>query len=110
VLVYATADLADLSPAEHRERDSTLIEQAIAELTVRAVAAGVRQVVVAGGETSGAVTSALGVGRLRIGPTIVPGVVWSSATTTEGATIALALKSGNFGSPSFFVDAWSALT
>jgi len=72
------------------------------------VAAGVRRLVVAGGETSGAVVSALGVKALDIGPQIAPGV---PATLTYGEPrIALALKSGNFGGPDFFREAIEALS
>ena len=61
-----------------------------------------RRVVVAGGETSGAVVNALGVTSLAIGPQIDPGVPW---TVSDGARHALALKSGNFGSVDFFEKA-----
>ncbi|MBT3332402.1 MAG: hypothetical protein HN394_12905, partial [Rhodospirillaceae bacterium] len=77
------------------------------------VAAGVRRLVVAGGETSGAVVQALGVDGIRIGPQIDPGVPWTTTmgTTTMGSTtmggteLALALKSGNFGVEDFFLKA-----
>jgi uncharacterized protein YgbK (DUF1537 family) len=63
--------------------------------------------IVAGGETSGAVLAALGVTRLRIGPCIDPGVHW---TVSEGEVrLALALKSGNFGSEDFFQKAWGVM-
>ena len=62
-----------------------------------------RKLVVAGGETSGAVVQSLAVKSLRIGPQIDPGVPW---TLTDGVLpIALALKSGNFGAPDFFAKA-----
>ena len=106
VLVYATASLDDLAGgARHAE----LIERCLARVTVSAVAGGVRRVVVAGGETAGAVTAALGVRQLAIGPSIAPGVVWSSAATADGTRVALALKSGNFGGPRLFLDAWDVL-
>jgi uncharacterized protein YgbK (DUF1537 family) len=63
----------------------------------------VRRLVVAGGETSGAVVSALGVEALAIGPPIDPGVPWTVATGRE--RLALALKSGNFGTVDFFTKA-----
>lgn len=68
----------------------------------------VRRFVIAGGETSGAVTRALGVEAVRIGPNICPGVPW---TETVGRTqpIALALKSGNFGDSDFFAQALEML-
>jgi uncharacterized protein YgbK (DUF1537 family) len=64
---------------------------------------------VAGGETSGAVVKALGVEGLRIGPQIDPGVPWTT-TLGAGKPLALALKSGNFGSVDFFSKAWSVLS
>jgi uncharacterized protein YgbK (DUF1537 family) len=62
----------------------------------------VQRLVVAGGETSGAVVQALGVTTLRIGAAICPGVPWTQA---EGRPLLLALKSGNFGGPDFFEQA-----
>jgi hypothetical protein len=67
------------------------------------VAAGVSRLVVAGGETSGAVVGALEVTALRIGPEIDPGVPW---TASVGKPLLLALKSGNFGAPDFFTKAF----
>ena len=69
--------------------------------------AGARKLVVAGGETAGAVVSALGVRSLRIGPQIDPGVPWTQSL--DDPPIALALKSGNFGSPDFFEKALAQL-
>ena len=66
--------------------------------------------VVAGGETSGAVVQALGVERLRIGPQIDPGVPWCAAhAPVANATIHLALKSGNFGATDFFAKSFACL-
>jgi uncharacterized protein YgbK (DUF1537 family) len=62
---------------------------------------------VAGGETSGAVVGALDVDALTIGPEIDPGVPWTR--TLAGTDLALALKSGNFGAPDFFLKAWGLL-
>ena len=62
----------------------------------------------AGGETSGAVTQALGVDHLEIGQEIAPGVPWTFCETA-GHRIALTLKSGNFGAETFFADALSRL-
>jgi uncharacterized protein YgbK (DUF1537 family) len=64
---------------------------------------GVKRLVVAGGETSGAVVSRLGVTSLRIGREIDPGVPWTYA---EPAGLHLALKSGNFGTRDFFLKAF----
>ena len=67
-----------------------------------------RRLIVAGGETSGAVVAAFGVGALAIGPEIDPGVPWTR--TMSGPPLALALKSGNFGAPDFFLKAWEILS
>ncbi|MBC7800287.1 MAG: hypothetical protein H7Z10_06680, partial [Gemmatimonadaceae bacterium] len=69
------------------------------------VAAGVRRMVVAGGETSGAVVGRLGVKRLRIGSEIDTGVPWTYAEGS-GPPLLLALKSGNFGGRDFFLQAF----
>jgi uncharacterized protein YgbK (DUF1537 family) len=69
---------------------------------------GARRVIVAGGETSGAVTKALGVTQLDIGPEIAPGVPWTYCMSA-GQQIALTLKSGNFGTETFFSDAQTRL-
>jgi uncharacterized protein YgbK (DUF1537 family) len=76
--------------------------------TARAlVAAGTRRLVVAGGETSGAVVSALNIEAVEIGPEIDPGV---PALLAPGERpLALALKSGNFGAPDFFAKALKVL-
>ncbi len=78
------------------------VEQALATIARGLVAAGVRRLVVAGGETSGAVVQALDVRQLKIGEAICPGVPWTQA---EGRPLWLALKSGNFGGPAFFSEA-----
>jgi uncharacterized protein YgbK (DUF1537 family) len=92
------------------ETSSQRIEAAMAALARGLVEAGVGRLVVAGGETSGAVVNALGARALRIGPEIDPGVPWTSATIAGGRTIALALKSGNFGAVDFFTKAFAVLT
>ena len=63
-----------------------------------------RRFVVAGGETSGAVTKALGITRLEVGREIAPGVPWCFAES-GGHRVAITLKSGNFGAETFFADA-----
>jgi uncharacterized protein YgbK (DUF1537 family) len=90
-----------------REKAGEMIEHAIAALASGLAAKGVRRFVIAGGETSGAVVTALEVDALEIGPQIAPGV---PATLSYGTPrYALALKSGNFGGPDFFTDALDAL-
>ncbi len=82
------------------------IERVLAAIACGLVEAGVRRLVVAGGETSGAVVGALGIAALRIGPVIAPGVPW---TAGEGdRPMWLALKSGNFGDADFFRTALEA--
>jgi uncharacterized protein YgbK (DUF1537 family) len=58
---------------------------------------------------SGAAVKALGLRQLRIGPTICPGVPWTAGCTADGIALAVALKSGNFGAPDFFMTAWEHL-
>jgi uncharacterized protein YgbK (DUF1537 family) len=90
-----------------RDAAGALVEQALATVAEGLVAAGVRRLVVAGGETSGAVVTRLGVHRLRIGREIDPGVPWTFAEGS-GPPLRLALKSGNFGTPDFFLKAFAA--
>ncbi|HEX2547678.1 MAG TPA: 3-oxo-tetronate kinase [Ramlibacter sp.] len=85
-----------------------MVEQALAAITRGLVERGVAQLVVAGGETSGAAVQALGVRQLRIGPQIDPGVPWCHATAGD-RPIHIALKSGNFGSTDFFTKAFRLL-
>lgn len=85
----------------------------IVEGTLSAVASlavgelGVRSLIVAGGETSGAVAGALGVHRLRLGASAARGVPWMVASTGHGIPVALLLKSGNFGEADLFTTAWA---
>ena len=112
VLVYSTAEpeavkqvQAQLGVAEA----GALVEQALAAVARGLVQAGVQQLVVAGGETSGACVQALGIAQLQIGPQIDPGVPWCFAPTSTGG-VHIALKSGNFGTPDFFSKAFTVLT
>jgi uncharacterized protein YgbK (DUF1537 family) len=91
-----------------RDAAGALIEDALARIADGLVARGVRRMVVAGGETAGAVVSRLGVRSLRIGGEIDPGVPWTLAEG-EGEPLLLALKSGNFGAPDFFLKAFQVL-
>jgi uncharacterized protein YgbK (DUF1537 family) len=86
-----------------RDAAGALIEAAMAAIAEGLVARGVGRLVVAGGETSGAVVQRLGVTALRIGPEIDPGVPWTFA---EPRGLHLALKSGNFGARDFFLKAF----
>jgi 3-dehydrotetronate 4-kinase len=89
------------------EKSSHAIEATMAQLAKGLVAAGVGRLVVAGGETSGAVVGALDVTALRIGPEIDPGVPWTASVGQK--PLLLALKSGNFGAPDFFTKAFTQL-
>lgn len=110
ILVYSTAEPEAVRAAQDRlGRDAAgaIVERMLAEVAQGFAVAGVTRLVVAGGETSGAVVGALGVSMLEIGPEIDPGVPWTLAA--DGASIALALKSGNFGGPDFFTKALDML-
>ena len=110
VLIYATASPDEVRSAQKEigaERAGALVEEALADIAKGLIKAGTRKLVVAGGETSGAVVHALGVRGLRIGPQIDPGVPWTE--TLDREPIALALKSGNFGSEDFFSKALAQL-
>jgi uncharacterized protein YgbK (DUF1537 family) len=113
VLVYATAQPESVKAAQAKlgvERAGALVELALAGIARGLVQQGVGQLVVAGGETSGSCVQTLGISRLRIGPQIAPGVPWCHArpeVAPEGLHIAL--KSGNFGGPDFFTEAFTHL-
>ena len=110
ILISASAPPDDVRRVQDRlgrERAGTLVETALAEIARRLVERGVRRLVVAGGETSGAVVKALGITGLRIGPQIDPGVPWTASLGEE--PLLLALKSGNFGGADFFLRSFSVL-
>ncbi|MGE0223871.1 MAG: 3-oxo-tetronate kinase [Acetobacteraceae bacterium] len=91
-----------------RDAAGALIEDALARIAAGVVDRGARRLVVAGGETSGAVVARLGVRSLQIGAEIDPGVPWTCARGGS-ADLLLALKSGNFGAPDFFLKAFRML-
>ena len=106
VVIAASAPpekVAALQAKLGRDAAGALIETAMAAIAEGLVARGVGRLVVAGGETSGAVVQRLGVTALRIGPEIDPGVPWTFA---EPRGLHLALKSGNFGARDFFLKAF----
>jgi 3-dehydrotetronate 4-kinase len=112
VLVYATAAPEEVRAAQERlgtEAAARRVEEMMATVARGLVARGVRRLVVAGGETSGAVVQALGVRALRIGPQIDPGVPCTVTVGGDGPPLALALKSGNFGGEDFFLKALEAM-
>ena len=87
-----------------RERAAEAVERMFGDLARTLVERGFRRFVCAGGETSGAIVTALGLDALEIGPEIDPGVPAVAARHGD-ARLGLALKSGNFGAPDFFVKA-----
>ncbi|HDZ81689.1 MAG TPA: four-carbon acid sugar kinase family protein [Roseobacter sp.] len=106
-MIYATTNPEAVKTAQARlgrEHAGALVESVLAQAAVFARNKGTRRFVVAGGETSGAVTQALGVTQLNVGQEIAPGVPWCTCDSA-GVHIALALKSGNFGDDDFFATA-----
>ena len=116
VLIYSTTTPAELAQVQSRLgvlQAGELVERCLAQLACDLVRAGVGQLVVAGGETSGAVVQALGLVRLRIGQQIDPGVPWcfgQARAIGETRNLHISLKSGNFGGSDFFCKAFEVLT
>jgi len=111
VLVYSTADTGAVKSVQAQlgvEQAGAMVERAIAAIARGLVKGGVRQLVVAGGETSGACVQALDITQMQIGPQIDPGVPWCHARTPAGG-VHIALKSGNFGTDDFFTKAFGML-
>jgi uncharacterized protein YgbK (DUF1537 family) len=107
-LVYSSADPEVVRAVQGkfgRQRTAEALEEFFAETARQLVAMGVTCILTAGGETSGAVVEGLELGSLEIGPEIDPGVPAMRARPD----LALALKSGNFGSPEFFAKAADVL-
>jgi uncharacterized protein YgbK (DUF1537 family) len=111
ILIYSSSEpgvVKKTQDALGRDEAGAMVENALANIATGLIDQGVRRLVVAGGETSGAVVNALEIPALRIGPEIDPGVPW---TVTLGATkLALALKSGNFGTENFFIKSFGMLS
>ena len=110
LLIFASAPPERVRAVQEelgRDRAGTLVEEALAQIARGLIERGVRRLVVAGGETAGAIVQALGITGLRIGPQIDPGVPWTASLGEP--IIALALKSGNFGREDFFVRAFTCL-
>jgi 3-dehydrotetronate 4-kinase len=110
VLIYATSTAEEIELVHKKlgsAKSGALIEDAMGRIACELRKRGVRKMIVAGGETSGAVVAALGVTVLQIGPQIDPGVPWTMTLGNE--PLALALKSGNFGGEDFFERAFACL-
>ena len=113
VLVYSTASPEVVKAVQGRmgvEQAGALMELALSRIARGLVDLGVRQLVVAGGETSGACVQALAITQMQIGPQIDPGVPWCfAASEAAPAGLHLTLKSGNFGTQDFFTKAFKLL-
>ncbi|MGP3769630.1 3-oxo-tetronate kinase [Streptomyces sp. SDT5-1] len=107
VLVYASASPDELAAVQRQlgvAEAAAQVEELLGALAARLVERGVRRLLVAGGETSGAVTTALDIRTVLVADEADPGVPWTRTTTPHG-DLALMLKSGNFGAPDLFVRA-----
>ena len=108
-LIYSSADPEMVSVAQTkygRDESAEAFEQFFASIARICTGAGVRKLLTAGGETSGAVVEGLALSQLEIGPEIDPGV----PALRAGNGLVLALKSGNFGSVDYFEKAAKILT
>ncbi len=114
VLIYSTADPNEVKAVQDHlgvDEAGALVERTLAAIASGLVQRGVRQLVVAGGETSGACVQALNITQMKIGPQIDPGVPWCHAQTEAARRegLHLTLKSGNFGTDDFFRKAFGVL-
>ena len=115
VLVYSSSDPATVKAVQAQlgvQAAGELVEHTLAAIARGLVGLGVRQLVVAGGETSGACVQALGISQMKIGPQIDPGVPWCHAQSDAAPDggLHLTLKSGNFGTDDFFSKAFTRLS
>ena len=110
VLIYSTADAALVSATQDRlgtQAAGDMIEKALALIAKGLVERGVQQLVIAGGETSGACVQALGITRMQV----APGVPWCYAQThIDNKPVHVLLKSGNFGARDIFSQAFALLS
>jgi len=114
LLVYSSADSGAVKTVQDRlgaTQAGALVEHCLAAIARGLVERGVRQLVVAGGETSGACVQALEIAQLQIGSQIDPGVPWCHAQCPAAGQdgLHLALKSGNFGGADFFHRSFAML-
>lgn len=111
VLIYSSAGPDRVKEVQAQlgvQAAGSSIESLLGLVAKGLVALGVGQLLVAGGETSGACVKALGIDQMQIGQQIDPGVPWCYAEVHD-KPLHLALKSGNFGAPDFFTNAFSKL-
>lgn len=102
-------EVANIQKMYGIEAAGRAIEHALALIAERLVAAGVRRLVVAGGETSGAIVDRLGIQGFHVGAELAPGVPMLRTIGRSGGELCMALKSGNFGEADFFADAISRM-
>lgn len=111
IIIYATSDPDTVKKVQAElgvDMAGKIVEQGLSECAIAARELGIKNFIIAGGETSGAITKALNVRQLDIGIEIAPGVPWTFSGKKNNQ-IALSLKSGNFGSEEFFTEALSKL-
>ncbi len=101
----APEEVSRLQTLHGRETAGHAIEQSLATIAEGLVDRGVRRLVIAGGETSGAVVDRLGIPAFQLGPEIAPGVPVLRTIGGDQGDMLVALKSGNFGGVDFFTDA-----
>lgn len=114
ILIYATAEPEAVRAVQAKlgvAKSGEIVEHALAAISKGLVDFGVKQLIVAGGETSGACVQALGIKSMRIGSQIAPGVPWCYVETGDAnqSGLHIALKSGNFGGIDFFTSAFQVL-
>lgn len=112
IIVYSTSDPTAVERVHDRlgsRRGASIVESTLTAIAEGLARQGVSRMIVAGGETSGAVLQGLGIQTLELGPTIKSGVSWTLASPAAvvGADMALLLKPGNFGDSNLFLHAWN---
>ena len=108
ILIASSAppnEVAALQARHGRDAVGHAIEGGVAAIAAGLVDRGVRRLIIAGGETSGAVVDRLGIPAFLVGEEIAPGVPVLRTVGGKNGEMILALKSGNFGGVSFFADA-----
>ena len=111
IIIYATSDPDTVKKVQAElgvDMAGKIVEQGLSECAIAARELGIKNFIIAGGETSGAITKALNIRQLDIGIEIAPGVPWTFSGKRNNQ-IALSLKSGNFGSEEFFTEALNKL-
>jgi uncharacterized protein YgbK (DUF1537 family) len=107
ILIHSTASPQEVSRAQKqlgKARAAEITEDSLSTIAEGLVGLGCRQLIVAGGETSGAVVRRLGITAAHVGMEVSPGVPWLKTETDPG--LSFLLKSGNLGKPGLFLDAW----